>query len=506
MRYLRYPLLLLFGALATTAASAQSFDRDIRIVDGPANKRQSAPQVKFGPSGAMYLAWTDYRGGTDGQVYIASSTDGGATFSPGRPMTSSQGIQSGMQRGAQFVVDALGNIHVVWQERNSRYKISARYARSTDGGATFSTPIAVAADGGRQNQDFPSVAADSSGNVYLTWIDDRETGHTQLYFTRSLDGGVTFETPKRAGTMPDGGGSCECCNTAIAVSPEGNVYISFRSNIDNKRDIWIARSLDRGATFTVHQAASENWIINACPMTGSSIVLDASETAHVVWRDSRASAGDNDYIYYTTLRKNESTCAPDKRISDSPRRSNYPSLAVGSDGLIFCAFQDNRNDASDVYYVTSRDGGATFTLGEKLSNEQGDSKQELPSVAIAPSGTVVVAWQDDALDAGDIMLGISSPPAGTRESASRASSMIGLRPQIINASRSSIGYSLTRAASARISLVDALGREVAVLADGYASAGEHRLSVDGLDLASGVYACVVRAGSQHVSAAVLVQR
>jgi len=398
----------LFVAAVSGLHAQTTFTGEVRVNGDTAGIRQIAPQLAIAPDGIVYVLWTDFRAGVEGQVYLTSSGDGGASFRAAWPLTNAEGVQAGMQRGAQFVIDRMGMLHLTWQERNSLGKISARYARSTDGGVTFSEPLAVAGDSGQQNQDFPSIAVDSSGNPFLCWIDDRETAttrHTQLYFTRSTDGGATFSAPVRASIMPGGnGGSCECCNTSIAVSSDGNVFISFRGNIDNDRDIYIARSLDGGATFATYKAASESWNIPACPMTGSSICIDPMQTAHVVWRDSRPSSAGRDYIYYTSLRRTDDACPPDQRISDSPKKSNYPTITITPDGALICAYQDNRIDQADVFYTTSVDGGITFSPGRKLSRESNASKQELPILRIAPSGSRYIVWQDNRRDEGDIVL------------------------------------------------------------------------------------------------------
>ncbi len=405
---MKFSTLILFLFSVAHLQAQTTFVGEVRVNDDPAGARQIAPQAAIAPNGTIYVLWTDFRSSADGEMYLTSSTDGGLTFAAPRPLSVARGALAGLQRGAQFVVDRMGYLHMVWQERNSLSKVSATYARSTDGGLTFSAPQYVAADDGKQNQDFPSIAVDSSGNPFISWIDDRETGtsgHTQLYFTRSTDGGATFLPPIRASIMPnDNGGSCECCNTSIAVSPEGNIFISFRSDVDDNRDIYIARSLDGGATFRAYKAASESWFIPACPMTGSSICVDREQTAHVVWRDSRPSSNGKDYIYYTTLRRDQNTCPPDKRISDSPKKSNYPSITLTPDGALVCAYQDNRNDQADIFYTTSVDGGETFSSSVKLSRETSTSKQEMPILRIAPDGTRYIVWQDNRRDEGDIVL------------------------------------------------------------------------------------------------------
>lgn len=394
---------------------AQNFSKEIRVNDDPSGSTQGSPFVAVDRVGTIYVAWTDYRNNSKGDIYISRSTDGGRTFSTNAPIHTGGQPETGLQRGVQFVIDPSGVMHFIWQENKG--DLDVYYSRSTDGGLTFSDPKPISGDDGKYSQDFPSIAVDSTGTIYVAFVDDREArasfkGQTQIYMTRSTDGGQTFSPAIRASNMPEEkGGSCECCNTAIAASPDGHIYISFRSNISNLRDIWIARSFDQGQTFgTAIRAASENWKLNACPTTGSSIVLDREETAHVVWRDSRPSSAGKDYIYYTTLRYGDTACPPDMRISDSPKRSNYPSLTITPEGGILCAFQDNRNDESDVYEVYSYDGGNTFTSGRTLSTETSATRQELVHCAYGPDGVRYAVWQDWHRDDGDIMFSRDDSP------------------------------------------------------------------------------------------------
>jgi hypothetical protein len=488
-------------------ALAQSFDRDRLVGDGSSSAKQIAPVVRVAPDGSAYVIWTDFRDGTEGQVYLARSTDRGETFSAGRKVTAASRLQAGMQRGAQIVIDRNGVLHMSWQEVNGNGNISARYARSNDGGLSFGAPLAVAADSGLYNQDFPSIAVDSSGNPYLAWIDTREkeTGsstNAQLYVVRSTDGGTTFEKPVRATYLPRGeGGTCECCNTSIAVSRTGNVFVSFRSNINNNRDIYIARSLDGGSTFRCIKAAGESWRLNACPMTGSSIAVDRDEKAHVVWRDSRPSSNGVDFIYYTSLRLADTACAPDRRISTTTARSNYPSLAITPEGFLLCAFQDTRNDAADVYYTLSTDGGATFSPDTKLTHETGTSRQELPSVAIAPDGTRYAVWQDSRLGVEHIMLTRGEAGASAVGLVAGPTFAIGsLHPNPVASGRSArLDLSIPADARLRIEIHDMSGSLVAVPYSGSVTAGTNGLSIDTSGLIPGIYQFTVTCNGRRVA-------
>lgn len=504
------PLILL---LTATSLSAQRFERDVTVGDGPASAQQVAPKAAIGPDGTIYVIWADYRGGIEPQIFLSKSTDGGETFSAGRQLTNATALQAGMQRGPQLVADRMGVLHMTWQVRNEQQNISVRYARSTDGGTTFSTPTAIAADSGKYNQDFPSVAVDSSGNPFAAWIDTRESEmktaeHPALYVVRSTDGGRSFNAPVNATkTLGKFAGTCECCNTAIAVSPEGNVYATFRSNIDNNRDIYIARSLDGGTTFTTIKAASESWPINACPMTGSSIALDGEGTLHIVWRDSRPSSGGKDYVYYTTLARGATACAPDRKISRTTSKSNYPTIAAAPNGGVICAFQDNRNDAADIFFTTSTDGGATFSRDAKLTHETGTARQELPAAVVGPDGTPFIVWQDARLGGPHIMLGRGTTAAAAAPLETTARLDLGsVRPHPARAGMpASINATLPANGIVRLTLYDALGNRLATPFIGVMERGEHRLAIETDGLRPGAYFCVVRFGNVTMTRPFVVQ-
>lgn len=400
-------LLLLF--LAGSALYAQGFSSNLRINDDPVGKRQSSPQVTIDRLGTIYVAWTDYRSNSKGDVYLSRSTDGGTTFSSNIPVYTGGSAASGSQEGVQMAIGPDGALHLVWVVYQGTTLPFIAYLHSTDGGTSFSTPKPISGTPGSSAMSFPSIAIDSSNNIYVAWVDDRElrsgVGPTpQVYLTVSNDGGTTFSQSKRATRMSGGkGGSCECCNTSMAASPDGELYISFRSDIDDRRDIFIARSLDRGETFVpAIAAASEEWHIEECPTTGSSIALDKEGTAHVVWRDSRPSSGGKNYIYYTTLRSGDTSCAPNMRISGASGKSNFPTLALTPDGAILVLFEDNQVDEMNIYATYSLDGGNTFTPLVKPTDESSATRQDLVSTSVGPRGERYAVWQDRRRDDGDI--------------------------------------------------------------------------------------------------------
>ena len=139
----------------------------------------------------------------------------------------------------------------------------------------------------------------------------------------------------------------------------------------------------------------------------------------------------------------------------------------------------------------------SFTLAPGLTREAGPAE----TVLAPPVPTALAFVRAD---------GAAARPAAARfllrveaattaaEEAPRAEITLAVAPNP-TAGRARLAYTLPAAASVRLVLVDALGREVAVVADGERAAGRHDALVDAGGLAPGVYALRLSAGGLTVT-------
>jgi hypothetical protein len=93
-------------------------------------------------------------------------------------------------------VDASGRIYVTWAQFNGRGTHSpVLVATSTNGGSSFSTPVQVTVGNIRNNQDQRIVTA-PNGDAYLTFDNGLQGGKgTVFYVSKSTDGGATWSAP-----------------------------------------------------------------------------------------------------------------------------------------------------------------------------------------------------------------------------------------------------------------------------------------------------------------------
>src|SRR5439155_4732209 len=75
-----------------------------------------------------------------------------------------------------------GNVYVVYADQpNKTVGAEVEFIRSTDGGATFSNPLAISGTAVGQ-QFMPAVTVDEAGVIHASWFDTRNnTSGTSVY-------------------------------------------------------------------------------------------------------------------------------------------------------------------------------------------------------------------------------------------------------------------------------------------------------------------------------------
>lgn len=410
---IRSSIVLLLLSLGTLVAEAQQFTTPTRVNHDKSLGSQRSPMMKTGRNQNIYVAWVNANAGSGGAIQMSVSTDGGETFSGDVTVCADANCNADFQRTAQFVLDTKDHIHLIWMGNRVRSPINNQlqsdiwYVRSTDNGATWTTPVSVcdADDSSIYAQDFPSIACDSSDNLYVTFLDSRETQRTlnanvHLYFTKSSDGGVSWSTNRNieSYTGVSSGGTCECCTQTLAASPDGNLYAVFRSNISDLRDIWLLRSSDKGDTWQPGlKVSSGDWHISACPVSGPCLALDESETVHVAWRDARDDSSGISHTYYAAIPKG-SMAVPANTAFDAAGAElvNYPSVALYAHSKYRVITYQTSNYG--MRYILYADG----IMSVKNRPIPTGGKQEFGTVLFGPDGTRYLCWQDGKSDPGDI--------------------------------------------------------------------------------------------------------
>ncbi|MFM8472397.1 MAG: sialidase family protein, partial [Candidatus Kapaibacterium sp.] len=171
---------------------------------------QSFPIAATGPDGQVYVAWNH---GPLRSIGFASSTDGGMTWTAPRTVITYEWLGVAMNTGSQYnhtlkggtrvetypslVVDTTdsprrGWLYLSWAADRTP---NVYFARSTDNGATWSTPRIVHRDT-TNDQFWQWMAIDgTSGDLAITFLDSRDDPENRMsraYVSISRDGGETW--------------------------------------------------------------------------------------------------------------------------------------------------------------------------------------------------------------------------------------------------------------------------------------------------------------------------
>jgi hypothetical protein len=141
-------------------------------------------QVAVGPDGTVYLVYDAGVVGGD-QIYFAKSTNGGVTWTTPTAITP---VFNSLSFAATYRFDSFpylavsplnGEVYVVYPDQPTANS-SIKFIRSTDGGATFSAPVALN-DVSTGQRLMPSITADDQKNLHVCWFDTRNGSNAQTY-------------------------------------------------------------------------------------------------------------------------------------------------------------------------------------------------------------------------------------------------------------------------------------------------------------------------------------
>src|SRR6202011_4113702 len=174
-----------------------------------------SPQLAVDRSGQIDIAWIDF---VNPGLFFIRSTDEGARFSAAVKVWTVVGIPPESPRPA---TSPEGQVYLFWtKETRGAAECDILFSRSLDGGVTFSSAAQLSNDPGHCSIN-PVPHVDSSGNIDVVW------NAQSLFFSRSTDEGATFSTPKSpSGTLP----FVSVSEDRIAVERDGEMDFVWSSD------------------------------------------------------------------------------------------------------------------------------------------------------------------------------------------------------------------------------------------------------------------------------------
>jgi len=328
-----------------------SLSGDVLKAEIPVQGQQ--PNLSIDPKGVLRLVY-----GNGEKIYCMTSTDKGLSFSSPVLVAELPGMHLGHTRGPLIAsskffsmisaIDKGGNIH------------SYRLGHSKGGW----TPLTEINDKkGSAAEGLMALTADKEDNFYASWLDIRESGNNNIYFSSINGKSPKWNANSLVYRSPDKH-VCECCKPNIAIN-NNKLVIGFRNWLMGSRDIYYAVSYNKGKSFSAAQkSGTGTWQLNACPMDGGSLAVNSAGKVSTAWRRN----GD---VYYWTENQEEVKLATGRDVSMAQNKN-----------AIYIAWQDKKM-LSAINLNTKK----ITALGSGVS----------PKVYILDNGKAICFWEDDKM-------------------------------------------------------------------------------------------------------------
>jgi hypothetical protein len=335
---------------------------------------------------------------------IAGATAGWEEVGAGSASGGGISDNDGSSSAPAVAVGPHGVVYVAWHDDSDECGDDDIYARRWEGSSWEELRIGSASGGGISRNDgtsrAPSIAAGPGGDLYVAWHDNSGGERNYEIYVRRWDGndwGEVGAGSATGGGISDNGG--DSTHPTAAVAPDGTPYVAWSddSHSSGKPEIYVRRW------------DGNNWVeVGAGSATGGGISDSGGISVFpslVVASDGRPCVAWSDYVEVYVRCWDGSAwaevgagSATGGGISDSGGWSSAPSLAVAPGGPPIVAWEDGYSGSREIY-VRRWDGnnwvevGAGSAPSGGISDSSGDS--EFPSLAIAADGTPYVAWQDN---------------------------------------------------------------------------------------------------------------
>jgi hypothetical protein len=302
----------------------------------------------------------------------------------------------------EAVVDARGILHLLYFAGEPAGG-DLFYVRSTDFGATFSTPVRVNSQQGsaigtgtiRGGQ----LAAGRDGRIHVAWNgsdralprgavnpDMNKPGAPFLYSRSNVDG-TAFEQQRNLTLHVyslDGGGS-------IAADTAGNVYAAWHGNKEGgargegQRQVWVTRSRDDGATFS---EAAPVWdtATGTCSCCQNRLLATSATGLALLYRS--ATGQTNRDIYLLTSHDNGRSFAGSRVQPWSINACPMTSMSLAASGNRVMAAWET---AGQVYFGAVDGAGTVPSIVAAPGDAAG---RKHPRLAISPNGGSMLVWTE----------------------------------------------------------------------------------------------------------------
>jgi hypothetical protein len=324
------------------------------------------------------------------------SSTGNSTTNSTNSSNTSNGIDLSKNYGFNPTVAAAQvndhvNVYAAWEGIGQRGQLFILFTRSTDGGLTFETPRSLFA--AIPEGSHPGLVA-SGESVYLVWVASQGQGNSEITFSFSNNAGNSFTTPVRVSDLGK-----RSTNPSIAVT-SSQVQIAWLD--EGAGDVFFRRSSIFGIDFEPafdNLNTALNLFQNGTAIEHPSLAAEGANI-YVVWQDllsrtndpTASQAADVSFVKSTDSGQSFSPNPP-QNLSVNLTNSTHPIAAAVGDNVYILWEDFSSNNSSILAFRRSSDRGITFPIQNNREIQLSGVTATGPRMA-ADGNHIFIVWDN----------------------------------------------------------------------------------------------------------------
>lgn len=256
--------IVFYNRLTPGPGGAAWLPRPIQIGEGkPASRGAMRPKIEFGGDRELTAIWEDQVDPKEApppsgaplfsplKIKAGHSRDDGATWSAPL-LLNAAGMEPFLSGGSTLASDGGRHLYAAWVEGDSDRLVRLKFSRSDDGGATWQDAegLRYEADPDTRLVASLKLTADAAGHVTLLWQQIEGDGW-KLLFNRSADYGRTWmSAPYQLVRSPQASKKMHWVDMQAKAN---RVWVAFDGGPGPNSDIYLVRSQDFGATWSARE-------------------------------------------------------------------------------------------------------------------------------------------------------------------------------------------------------------------------------------------------------------
>ncbi len=270
-------------------------------------------------------------------------------------------------------------VHVVWRENRDVGNNEIYYKRSLDGGLSWGPDTRIS------NNVFyssnPSISV-SGKLVYVVWNDMSADFYQHISYNQSTDGGTSWETESRLSDNP-ANTTAQDASVSASGSEVDVVWTDYRA-ISSIPAIYYKRSTDGGINWSADTPITSESVSSESPSVSCS-----SSEVHLVWLESLDYP--HNQIYYKNSADGGVTWGAKTNLSGDTSYNSRPAFSVSGSSVNALWLNTRAYPYNQIYFKHSPDGGKSWGTDTQLTT---DFSTKIYSSSMAASGSNIhLVWE-----------------------------------------------------------------------------------------------------------------